>query len=94
MVPSSAPRNDITRCFTHSRNTGSLSAVIEEGLTCASSFHVVLMLSHTSRVRAVRTARPLLRAVFMQERMEEGLSSSKIRKWITLAEAMSSCFSE
>ena len=66
MVPSSAPRNDITRCFTHSRNTGSRSAVMLEGFTWASSFQVALMLSHTSRVSAVRTARPLLRAVLMR----------------------------
>ena len=92
MVPRSAPLNDITRCFTHSRKTGSRSAVMLERLTWASSFQVALMLSHTSRVSAVRTARPLLRAVLMEDLIEEGFSSSKMRKSMTRAALISSCF--
>ena len=33
MVPRTAPRNDIERCFTHSKNTGRRSAVSSDGFT-------------------------------------------------------------
>ena len=51
------------------------------------SFQVEFIASHISRVNAVRTARPLLRAVSRLDRIELGLSRSNSMKRCTSAAA-------
>ena len=53
----------MARCLIQWRKPGSRLAVMLAGLICANSSQAALRLSHTSGVSAVRTARPLLRAV-------------------------------
>ena len=57
----------------HSRKRAKASASISSGKACI-SFQAPFTPSQVSGVRAVRTARPLARAVSRQDRMEDGLS--------------------
>src|SRR5262245_38579472 len=59
-----------------------------------SSSQVPLIASHISTVRAVRTARALVRATSRQLRIEEGLALEKHRKSVTVSSFAAGCGDE
>ncbi len=90
MVRRAEPSTARVTSSTHSRNWAKDSRPILAVFWCCSSFQASLIRSHISVVRAVRTARPLARAVDRQEWIEDGLSGSKARKSRTLRSVASS----
>jgi hypothetical protein len=83
MVPTVTPRDRCERNFTHSKNwpgSRSKSPLLSMRLT---SSQVWFCVSHTSVVSVPRTARAFSRAARRQDKMDEGLLSSRTMKAIT-----------
>jgi hypothetical protein len=89
MVPMATPRERCERNFTHSKNSaGSRSKFLLLSMRLSSS-QVWFCVSQNSVVSAPRTARAFSRAARRQEKMLDGLASSRTMKSSTLRGVMS-----